>query len=117
MRYNEYKTLLQLAIFTVAAIIVIIKSLKNAGKQSKPKTTFKRDIMNSINKLGYSDSEQNWLAQELKEEAAAKRRMIYDYGSRLKEEHERNCDARAIKSEHEAECNVRPYSTEDKDEE
>lgn len=49
--------------------------------------------------------------------AAAKRRMIYDYGSRLKEEHERNCDARDIKNEHKSECDVKPYSTASENEE
>ena len=79
-----------------AAQIAMKKSFTSAVKEP------------SVNRL-MDDRDHDWLARQLRDERAAKRKMSEMFD--LKREHANNCDAEALKRFHEANCDAEDIDT------
>ncbi len=55
-----------------------------------------------INRVGWEDRKHDWLARQMAEERAAKRRVSEMF--QLKEEHKYNCEAEMLRQFHESHC-------------
>ena len=73
-------------------------------KQAVPAKRKRANEVSSTSLASIEDREHDWLARQLREEAASERRFSAMYG--LKQAHKANCPARNLRDEHRRNCDA-----------